>query len=191
MGATPAVLAEAGWLPELQACCAVSAATSKAEDSGDARMGSVLQWLQTMLVNLELGSTMELDGVEDELDDGFVSAARPWLHTKAFFAIEAPDFSQALWQQISGAEYLQPGGAGGSLLLLLPSALPLTLFEQVAESVRRGVATDLNPAVVVSGYHPDTEAVDKQSPTPVLQLFLDSEDLLVDGGSMSDAAGFL
>ena len=52
-----------------------------AELGSEQRMGAVLEWLQTMLVELELGSTDSLDGAgseeADELDDDFVATARP------------------------------------------------------------------------------------------------------------------
>ena len=78
-----------------------------------------------------------------------------------------------------------------SLLLLLPSRLPLSLFEQVTRTVSSGVSAHINEQVVVTGFHPDDEIVAKRSPVPVVQVFLDSPDLLVDGGSLSDASGFL
>ena len=187
----PAQLAEAAWLPELQACCAVSDAAGP-EEASPQRMGAVLEWLQKMLVELELGNTEELDGEEeDELDDDFVSAARPWLHTKAFHDISADDFAEQLWGHVTAANYLLPNGEGGSLLLLLPSRLPLSLFEKVTSTMSSSVAAELNSAVVVSGFHADAEQAKNRSPVPVIQLFLDSPDLLVDGGSMSDAASFL
>jgi len=123
----PTELSEAAWLPELQACCAVISE----DGDGPQRMGAVLEWLQTMLINLELHEEGDEETEEDELDPDFVSAARPWLHTKAFFDIPAQGFASTLWGHVSGAAYLQPGGEGGSLLLLLPSRLPLSLFEQV------------------------------------------------------------
>jgi hypothetical protein len=186
--AVPAELSGAAWLPELQACCSVSAATSP-EQTGEARMGILLEWLQKMLVQLELGDVE--DEEDDELDSDFVNAARPWLHTKAFFDIPAQDFAQTIWSHVSAADYLQAGGSGGSLLLLVPSRLPLSLFEQVTETVASGVATHVNSAAVVTGCHPDAARAEQRSPVPVVQIFLDSPDLLIDGGSMSDAAGFL
>jgi len=187
MSTTPAALAEAAWLPELQACCAVAAATGPDEAGPEERMGMVLEWLQTMLVNLELQETEE----EDELDADFVNAARPWLHTKAFFDVSAQGFAEVVWGHVSAADYLLPAGEGGSLLLLLPSRLPLSLFERVADTVRSEVATHVNADAVVSGCHPDAEQPERKTPVPVVQIFADSPDLLVEGGSMSDAAGFL
>ena len=48
---------------------------------GNQLMGGVLEWLQTMLLGLELN---EEDDELDSLDDDFVATARPWLHTKSF-----------------------------------------------------------------------------------------------------------
>ena len=193
----PAALADASWLPELQATCAVSELAGGAELGSEQRMGAVLEWLQTMLVELELGSTDSLDGAgseeADELDDDFVATARPWLHTKAFFDIAfdtKKGFTQELWENVSGADYLRDG-SGGALLLLLPSRLPLTLFDRVTESLRAGVASDIGDSVSVTGFHPDAEKAHLRSPVPVVQVFADSPDLLVDGGSMGDAAAFL
>ena len=191
----PAALADASWLPELQATCAVSELAGGAELGSEQRMGAVLEWLQTMLVELELGSTDSLDdtGSEeaDELDDDFVATARPWLHTKEFFDIKAQGFAQELWEHVSSADYLQPKGEGGAMLLLLPTPLPLSLFEEVTKTVSAGVGAHINPEVAVRGFHPDRTPKEQQSPVPIIQVFLDSPDLLVQGGSMSDAAGFL
>ena len=187
----PSELADAPWLPELQVCCAVAGADDAAL-SGEQRMGAVLEWLQVMLVELELGGTAELDGEEvDELDNDFVDAARPWLHTKEFFDIKAQGFAQELWEHVSSADYLQPKGEGGAMLLLLPTPLPLSLFEEVTKTVSAGVGAHINPEVAVRGFHPDRTPKEQQSPVPIIQVFLDSPDLLVQGGSMSDAAGFL
>ena len=177
-------------MPELQACCAVAAVSEG--QSGEQRMGAVLEWLQVMLVELELGGTAELDGEEvDELDNDFVDAARPWLHTKDFFDIGAQGFAQEVWGHVSTADFLQPNGEGGALLLLLPTQLPLSLFEQVTTTVSEGVASHFNADIAVKGFHPDQMPKERASPVPIIQVFLDSPSLLVDGGSMSDAAGFL
>ena len=115
------------------------------------------------------------------------------LHTKAFFDIAfdtKKGFTQELWENVSGADYLRDG-SGGALLLLLPSRLPLTLFDRVTESLRAGVASDIGDSVSVTGFHPDAEKAHLRSPVPVVQVFADSPDLLVDGGSMGDAAAFL
>jgi len=157
-------------------------------------MIGVLEWLQPMLVNLELGATKELDGAdaeEDELDADFVTIARPWLHTNAFHDLTgAEDVLSQLWAHVSDAEYLREGGQGGTLLLLLPRAMPLELLQRAAATVQGAVHAHLNAAVHVEPFHPDAEAVPYRSPTPLLRLFLDSPELLVDG-SMSDAASFL
>lgn len=190
----PAELADAAWLPELKACCAVSDAAAGPDEDGAARMGTVLEWLQTMLVQLELGATKELDGEdaeEDELDEGFVKTARPWLHTEEFYDVQVADFPEQLWAHLNGADYLKPSAKGGAMLLLLPSRLPYSLFQQVTATVRDGVASHVNSEVTVSGYHPDSDQKAAQTPVPVIQVFLDSPDLLIDGGSMSDAASFL
>ena len=176
-------------MPELQACCAVSDAAGGPEADSAQRMGSVLEWLQVMLVEIELGDATNDE--DDELDEGFVSTARPWLHTKEFFDIPAAGFADELWQHLSGAGYLQPKGEGGTLLLLLPSRLPFSLFQRVTDTVRDGAVANLNADLLVSGYHPDGASKESRSPVPLIQVFLDSPDLLVDGGSMSDAAGFL
>jgi len=194
----PTALAEAPWLPELQATCTVSGMAGGPETGSEQRMGAVLEWLQKMLVELEVGSTDSLDGTgseeADKLDEDFVATARPWLHTKAFFDITfdtKKGFTQELWERVSAADYLQPGGSGGALLLLLPSWLPLTLFEHVTESLRTSVATEISEAVLVTGFHSDAAKAHLRSPVPVVQVFSDSPDLLVDGGSMGDAAAFL
>ena len=177
----PTELAEAAWLPELQACCALSSATGAEDMNGEQRMGALLEWLQKMLVDLEMGNNGgEEDDDDDELDPDFVNTARPWLHTKAFFDVAAQDFTQTLWEHVSSAEYLQPGDEGGSLLLLLPSRLPLSLFHQVTDAVSEGAATHVNSAVVVTGCHPDAEEAARRSPIPAIQLFVDSPDLLVE-----------
>ena len=192
LAAVPTELEDPAWLPELQACCSMAAA-GEAAVAGDARMGKVLEWLQTMLVELELGQTEELDGTEeDELDEGFVSTARPWLHTKEFHDVACTgEFLPSLWGHVSTADYLQPGGEGGTLLLLLPASMPLSLFDQVTDAVRDGVHASLNGEVRVNGFHPDAPSKASKSPVPVLQIFLDTPELFVDGGSMGDAAGFL
>lgn len=194
--AVPTELAAPLWQAELQACCALSTGSGTNDGASDARMGLVLEWLQTMLVQLELGGTAELDGAEedDELDEDFVNTARPWLHAKAFhdIACDPPAFSETLWAHVEGADYLRPGGAGGTMLLLLPSALSLSLFEAVTESVANGVSANVNADIIVTGCHPDATKAHERTPVPLLRVFLDAgEDMLVEGGSMSDAAQFL
>ena len=191
--AVPAELSQPEWLPELTACCALS----NDDGSKDSRMGAVLEWLQTMLVQLELGGTEELDGPlpemeDDELDEDFVNTARPWLHAKAFhdIACEPAAFGEQIWSSAVAADYLAPGGVGGTVLLLLPSQIPLALFERVAATVSSSVTTYLNGKVLVTACHPDTEKVHERTPVPLLRLFLDEPDLLVEGGSMvSQLAG--
>lgn len=190
--ALPAELSEPAWLPELNACCALS------NDDGDKdmRMGNVLEWLQTMLVQLELGNTEELDGPQeedDELDEDFVNTARPWLHAKAFhdIACEPAAFGERMWSCILDADFLAEGGVGGTVLLLLPSQLPLSLFERITASVSSSITTHLNGKVTVTGCHPDCVKAHERTPVPLLRIFLDDPQLLVEGGSMGDAASFL
>ena len=135
----------------------------------------------------------EEDEEADELDDDFVSTARPWLHSKSFHdvACEPTDFAEQLWAHVEVASYLRPDGGGGSLLLLLPSELPLSLFQSITESVAAGVATSVNSEAQVLGCHPDAAKAHERAPVPLLRVFADAEDLLVEGGSMSDAAEFL
>ena len=192
LGSLPAELSEPAWLPELAACCALS----NKDGNPDERMGIVLEWLQTMLVKLELGVTEELDGQlpeDEELDDDFVNTARPWLHAKAFHDIscEPANFGQTMWSYIEQADFLQEGGSGGTVLLLLPSQIPLGLFEQVAASVGSSIGSRVGDKVSVTGCHPDHAQAHERTPVPLIRIFRDEPDLLVEGGSMSDAASFL
>ena len=188
----PSELLQPDWLPELTACCTLS----NDDGSKDARMGAVLDWLQPMLVQLELGGTEELDGPmeeDDELDDEFVRAARPWLHAKAFHDImcEPSAFGEQIWTSVMDADYLAPGGTGGTVLLLLPSQIPLVLFERVTRSVSSSIAANLNDKVLVTGCHPDNMKAHERTPVPLLRIFLDEPDLLVEGGSMVIAGWML
>lgn len=189
----PDELQNARWVPEFMACCSMG--TQEGDGDGEARLVTVLEWLQVMLVNLELGTTEELDGPteeEDELDEDFVSEARPWLHAKAFHDITGEaGFTQRMWNYVVESDYLQQGGKGGTLLLLLPSRLPYSLFSEVTDDTMAAVQKHVNADIVIAGCHPDAPAKQNQAPVPLLRIFLDSPDLLVEGGSMSDAAGFL
>jgi hypothetical protein len=188
----PDDLRDAEWLPQVTACCAVSGASGEDNGDGSARMGEVLVWLQQMLVNQPMSSVA--DGDAEDLDDDFVQAARPWLHTKSFHDVtDASQFSQRVWSPMAEADFLREDGEGGALLVLLPPALPLSLFEQITASVRASVHGNINREVEVLGCHPDvsSEEPSRQTPVPLIRLFKDSPDLLVDGGSMSDAAGLL
>jgi len=190
--AVPKELLEAAWLPKVAEACPF--AESK---SGDLRMGDVLEWLSVMLVTLDLNEssdadvqTAEEDEEEDELDEDFVNTARPWLHTKEFFDVGVDDMAQALWGHMSAAEYLQPNGSGGSLVLLLPATLPLEVFNEVVATVA-SVAAQLNPELKTAGCHPDSGAQALRCPVPLVQLFNDNPELLVEGGSASDMSQFL
>ena len=65
------------------------------------------------------------------------------------------------------------------------------MHAQVTASLSVGVKAHINDAAIVTGFHPDGETAETRSPVPVVQIFLDSPDLLIDGGSMGDAASFL
>jgi len=69
--------------------------------------------------------------------------------------------------------------------------MELPLFGRVVDSVSAAVSAHLNAEIVVTGCHPEADAARRRSPVPLIQLFLDSEDLLVEGGSMSDMSAFL
>ena len=185
--ALPAELESPAWLPDLQACCSLVDAAGSESAQSDVRMGSVLEWLQMMLVQIELGDE------DEELDDDFVTTARPWLHAKAFHDVTCKpnEFTAKLWQHVCDAKYLEPDAEGGTLLLLLPTQLPYSLFDEVVQSVRKGVQSNLNGQVAVLGCHPDATSSSEKAPVPLIRLFLDSPDLLIEGGSMGDAAGFL
>ena len=79
----------------------------------------------------------------------------------------------------------------GTVLLLLPSQLPLSLFERITASVSSSITTHLNGKVTVTGCHPDCVKAHERTPVPLLRIFLDDPQLLVEGGSMGDAASFL
>ena len=157
-------------------------------------MGEVLNWLSQMLINLDLseeGDEPRADADDDdELDEDFVLTARPWLHTKEFHEVSSDGIAQGLWGPITAAEYIRKDGEGGSMLLLLPQELSEPLLERIVKTVREVISTEVNPEVCVSGCHPTASKPSARSPVPLIQLFLDSPTLLVDG-SMSDAASFL
>ena len=157
------------WLPDLQACCSLVKAAGSSQSESDIRMGSVLEWLQMMLVQIELGDE------DEELDEDFVSTARPWLHAKAFHDVtcEPADFTSTIWKQISDSEYLKPNAEGGTLLLLLPTQLPYSLFADIVDSVRVGVQSNFNTDIAVLGCHPDAEMNAQKAPVPLLRVFLD------------------
>ena len=158
-------------------------------------MRQVLTWLPEMLVQLELGATAELDGQgseDDELDEDFVNMARPWLHTNEYHSVGGTaDFAEQVWKLVAKADYLRPTGKGGAMLLLLPDGLPYSLMQTVTNTLKETVHAHVNAEASVTSCHPDATAASARSPTPLIQVFKDSPDLLVDGGSMSDAAGFL
>lgn len=187
----PAELAEAPWLVKVAQECPFAESRS-----GESRMGDVLEWLSTMLVTLELdegagGASPVLDE-DDELDEDFVNAARPWLHTKAFFDVPVNGLADAMWEQMEAATFLRPEGEGGSLVLLLPSALPMPLLDDICKTVKKVVAgTSVGTEISVTGCHPDRKSAVLRSPVPLIQLFSDRPGLLVDGGSASDMSAFL
>jgi len=160
---------------------------------GKALMGEVLTWLPGMLQSLELGDVLEegADVLED--DSEFCDTARPWLHTKAFGTVTAPsqpEIGQELWAEISKAEFLKK--EGGSLVLLLPTANNHPdSFTAIVGGVRRAAVAHINDSLCVRGFHPQSETKAMRAPVPLIQLFLDSPDLFVDGGSAGDIAPFL
>ena len=107
------------------------------------------------------GATKELDGAdaeEDELDADFVTIARPWLHTNAFHDLTgAEDVLSQLWAHVSDAEYLREGGQGGTLLLLLPRAMPLELLQRAAATVQGAVHAHLSACAPAARTRPATE----------------------------------
>lgn len=197
----PSALAAAQWAAPATPMPGMAVGAA-GDGAGDAAMGGVLEWLQQMLLGLDLNEG-ELDGPPeeaaqlDELDDEFVDVARPWLHTKAFHVVGAPTgqaLASQLWAHVQAADYLRPGGSGGSLLLLFPAlAENRELLESIAASVRAAAeASDaIAEGIQVMGGHPEAEAVTARTPTPLIQLFLDAPDLLVEGGGLQDAAQFL
>jgi len=186
--AAPSELLEAPWLSKVIEVCPFAEGKS-----GEARMGQVLEWLSTMLVTLELSETSDVALEEDdELDEDFVNAARPWLHTKAFFDVSVDGgVAESLWEHMIGADYLQPNGEGGSLILLLPTSMPKALFDEVVATVAETASLRINKELKVCGCHPEAGTAPSRSPVPLIQLFNDQPDLLVEGGSASDMAGFL
>ena len=186
----PTALAKASWLAETMPAAEVGAT---GDAGGDALMGDVLEWLQKMLLGLELNEGDEQAEL-DELDDDFVAIARPWLHTKGFHVCGAAtglELATQVWSHVSAADYLQSGGSGGGLLLLLPGfTADRALFDRVLASVAEAASQSLGEGVKVSGGHPSSGVSSLRPPAPLLQIFLDSPDLLVDG-SLSDAAALL
>ena len=178
----PEELRDAAWHKEVVIACPFSGGAS-----GETKMNEVLEWLSTMLVSLELN---EQDDELDELDNDFVQVARPWLHSKAFFDVEVDNMVTSLWSHLDGAEYLKTDGNGGTLILLMPSAMPFALLETVADSVS-AAAAQINPEIVVSACHPESTIASARCPVPLLRVFHDHPELLVEGASMADAAGFL
>ena len=178
----PKALLEAPWVGAFES-------SGESSESPELRMGEVLTWLSTMLVKLDL--VEDDDDMDDGLDENFVQTARPWLHTKEFFSVSGAGAVQSLWSHAVGAPFLQQGGDGGAMLLLLPAGLPLPLFDSVVASVDEVLRASLNAELRVSGCHPDSHQPSARSPVPLIQLFLDNEDLLVDGGSLGDASAFL
>lgn len=169
--------AEAGWLAELKACIAVD---SGEKQSREERLEQIITWLQERLMAVgengdskpvltEAEENAEWEGIVDE----FAEVGRPWLHLNKDFDITEDQFALQLWRSAKGSDFLVPGGAGGSALLMLP-LISVGLLEKVTETLKRAVVTHINPDVQVNGFHPAQVA---GCPVPVILLFLDNPDL--------------
>ena len=64
-------------------------------------------------------------------------------------------------------------------------------FDEIVTTVRVAAREHINQELAVSGLHPESPTTNAQAPVPVIMLFLDDEELLVEGGSMNDMADFL
>ncbi|KAL1521608.1 hypothetical protein AB1Y20_021267 [Prymnesium parvum] len=163
------------------------------ERDGQALMERVLSWLPGMLVALDLGEDPDEGEEAEERDSEFVDTARPWLHTKAFGVIKAPsqpEIAGELWEEMLGAQFLKE--EGGSLLLLVPAAAnDIETFSGIVAAVRTTARDHINEDVVVTGLHPESVTGNVKCPVPTIMLFLDNEELFVDGGSMRDISSLL
>lgn len=179
LGAVPAELteAEAGWLAELNACIAVDSGEKKSREE---RLEQIITWLQERLMAVgenadskpvltQAEENAEWEGIVDE----FAEVGRPWLHLNKDFDITEDQFALQLWRSAKSSDFLVPGGAGGSALLMLP-LISVGLLEKVTETLKRAVVTHINPDVQVNGFHPAQVA---GCPVPVILLFLDNPDL--------------
>ena len=76
--------------------------------------------------------------------------------------------------------------------MLLPAAEnDRETFDNIVTAVAQAARENINQEVVVSGLHPSSPTKNAQAPVPSIMLFLDDENLLVEGGSMGDMADFL
>lgn len=159
------------------------------DQDGDAFMQQVLSWLPEMLMSLDLGDD------DDEDDDNFVSASRPWLHTKGYHDVRGAsvqELANRVWDRTAETDFLQKGG--GTLILLLPQlADDEPHLSAAAAALTAGARQSLNDGVLVTAYHPLSAEQRKRAPLPLLQVFLDDPSLLVDGGDtgLSDAIQML
>lgn len=181
-----------------EACSPEIEAIVEDEDAA-IRMGQVLDWLPTMLMALEVGDVMNMSNIgrdleEDDMDNKtyldaeFVKKGRPWLHVQEYCGCSGAGLAEQLWSKISAAEYLAPGKRGGSLMLLLPKNMPLSEFNSVFDAIKADVLAEVNDELDVDAFHPETRF---KCPVPLIRVFYDQEDLLIEGGSMADAAKML
>ena len=179
--ALPPELAEGAWLE-----AAVPAEPKElASQSGEEMMNTVLTWLPEMLMALELGDENE------EEDSDFVQVARPYLHTKEYHVVRGGSMlavAQELWSHVEAAKFLE--GEGGTMLLLLPALSDERAFDGLAEATRAALSREM-PKASLQACHPSRPGAVERTPLPLFQLFCDNPELLVQGGSLGDAAAFL
>ncbi len=93
---------------------------------------------------------------------------------------------------ISSNRSLTPSSRRANRRAASPSALALPAARLSPRPSQAAAASpSLGDGVVVDACHPSSETKSKRTPTPLLLLFADAPDLLVEGGSLSDAAAFL
>ena len=77
-----------------------------------------------------------------------------------------------------------------SRLLLLPALSDERAFDGLAEATRAALSREM-PKASLQACHPSRPGAVERTPLPLFQLFCDNPELLVQGGSLGDAAAFL
>jgi len=140
----------------------------------------MMDWFTAQLV--------AMDGETDEEEEAnFVLLGRAILHTQVAevsFVSSVPAMHRDLWKLVEEAPYLASGGGG--VLFVAPRFTNYDAFDDFASLVRSGLKGLVNRELHVRAYHPLHPRAAMRAPAAAMHVFLDDEELFIDGTGQLD-----